>query len=75
MAVTALGDGLLLPLMERVVASCETPDEPVPTGSITQAFPEVAGVNPEMLIVVDMLEVGLLLTMKRVRSPEVLRAA
>ncbi len=75
MAVTALGAGLSLPLMERVVASCETPEDPVPTGSITQALPEDAGVKPEMLKVTDWLAVGLLLTAKRVRSFEASRAA
>lgn len=37
---------------------------------MTQAWPEAAGVNPEMLMVAVSLALGLLLTMKRVKFPE-----
>ncbi len=51
-------------------ASWGAPLEEVPWGSMTQAWPEAAGVNPEMLMVAVSLALGLLLTMKRVKFPE-----
>jgi hypothetical protein len=74
MAVTALGAGFTVPLIERLVASCETPPV-LPDGNITQASPEEAGVNPVILIVAVSLVLGLLFTMKRVKFPELFIAA
>jgi hypothetical protein len=49
--------------------------EELPEGNMTQALPEAAGLNPEIEIVAFWLEEGLLLTIKRVRSPEASVAA
>jgi hypothetical protein len=71
----ALGAGFTVPLIEILGASCGAPEELVPEGSITQACPLAAGVNPETVTVTAMLAVGWLLTMKRVRLPEASLAA
>jgi hypothetical protein len=49
--------------------------EEVPEGSMTQACPVDAGLNPEIDIVAFWLVMGLLFTTKRVRSPEASVAA
>lgn len=62
------GEGFALPLIWRPGASCGV--LPDPWGSMTQACPVLAGVNPEIDRVAFWLVVGLLLTIKRVRFPD-----
>ena len=55
------GAGFTVPLIERLVASWVTPPV-LPEGSISQARPDEAGVNPDTVTVVAMVELGLLFT-------------
>ena len=69
------GEGFGLPLICRPGASWGAPVEDVPEGSITQAWPEDAGLKPETVTLAGMGVAGLLLTIKRVRFPEASVAA
>ena len=70
MAVTALGTGFTFPLIWMLGASWGAPVDEVPDGSMTQAWPEEAGVNPDTVTLAGWLLLGSLLTMKRVRFPD-----
>lgn len=69
------GEGFTFPLIWRPEASCGAPVEEEPEGSMTHAFPEEAGLNPDIEMFAVWLLVGWLLAMKRVRLPEASVAA